>query len=264
MWEHKHAATEAEKSRAVRLIDATANAAEIAAPTPQPRPVRSWHRVAAWTEQQKRSHDEKISRLQQEDQEHAKAEHIARLKTVASVPDHYADASLDDVRDVPAEYRSNYARTVERVKRILEEPGMLVLLGTRGSGKTHIACAAVNAMCARREPALYRRAHDLYVELRSSYRAQGGPSEAAIIRRASTTRLLVIDEIQVASGSEWETNTLTSIIDARYANDRPAILISNLQPSEFAARVGDSIASRLAEVGEIIVCNWGSLRGRKQ
>ena len=72
--------------------------------------------------------------------------------------------------------------------------------------------------------------------------------------------LLVLDEIQVRSDTEWENSVLTDLIDSRYAAVRSTLLIANLERSALAASLGDSVASRLEETGTIIPCDWPSFR----
>jgi DNA replication protein DnaC len=47
----------------------------------------------------------------------------------------------------------------------------------------------------------------------------------------STVPLLVLDEVGVQYGTESEQNTLFQIIDRRYRDRRPLVLMANLQPA---------------------------------
>jgi DNA replication protein DnaC len=53
---------------------------------------------------------------------------------------------------------------------------------------------------------------------------------------------------------------LTHIIDGRYGNERPTILISNLTAGELTASLGDSITDRMRQGGGIIEITGASHR----
>jgi DNA replication protein DnaC len=105
-------------------------------------------------------------------------------------------------------------------------------------------------------------AYTLFGSLREAMATTGG--EMPLIRDLSAVGLLVIDEIQERADTQFEDRTLTNLIDARYYGMRPTILIGNLRPSEFAARIGSSIASRIRETGGVIEFNGPSFRDKPQ
>jgi len=184
-------------------------------------------------------------------------ERASTLRSAAGVLERYATATLNGVA-----VNEQYAVAIARLRGLLDEPAMIALVGQRGTGKTHAASATVNGFCLAGRSAMYTRATDVYLAVRETFRNSGGASEAEILRRYTRPALLVVDEIQIGAGSEWEGNTLTHIIDERYASLRSTILIANLTPEDFVKRIGDSIASRLQETGGIVLCTWPSFRAR--
>jgi len=76
--------------------------------------------------------------------------------------------------------------------------------------------------------------------------------------------LLVIDEVQERGETEFENQKLTAIIDARYRQQRPTLMIGNYKnKAEFAASISPSIVSRIQECGGAIHCDWPSFRTNK-
>jgi DNA replication protein DnaC len=154
--------------------------------------------------------------------------------------------------------------------------GIIALIGPRGTGKTHMACGVVNTFnClpgyAYAEPcgayglhehrwALYRRAFDIFSEIKQTFSRKDGATQRDVIDYLARANLLVIDEIQVRSESAWENDVLTNLVDQRYADGRPTVLISNLNYAPFLDCVGDSIASRMLEVGAVKEADWPSFR----
>jgi hypothetical protein len=72
--------------------------------------------------------------------------------------------------------------------------------------------------------------------------------------------LLVIDEVQVRSNTEWETNQLTGLIDTRYGTRATTLLVANLPAQELLDHLGTSAAGRLVEDGGIVTCAGPSYR----
>lgn len=148
--------------------------------------------------------------------------------------------------------------------------GIVAIVGPRGTGKTHMSCALVNLFnmlatvtaghYGKPGVPLYRRALDLFTEIKSTFGRRDEKSHARTVQEWADASLLVIDEVQVRSESAWENDIITNLIDRRYAEMRPTVLVSNLEVGPFLESVGDSVASRLLEVGSIIRADWPSFR----
>jgi DNA replication protein DnaC len=147
--------------------------------------------------------------------------------------------------------------------------GGLWLIGPPGAGKTHLGSAIVNhAIRERYLNARIHTVHDVMRMLRERFgvkAAKAWEDEAdttdSLVRRLGEAPLLVLDEIGVARGSDWETEQLFSIVDERYRLELPTILISNLPPAELKPVLGDRVYDRLREGAAQVLCNWPSHRG---
>jgi DNA replication protein DnaC len=97
----------------------------------------------------------------------------------------------------------------------------LVLLGSNGVGKTHLASALVKLMNGK-----LITAYEMYALYRSCFSGQN--SEIKLLHEFSTYPLLVIDEFGRTKGSEAEENFLSAILDARHSDGLPTMILSNL------------------------------------
>lgn len=141
---------------------------------------------------------------------------------------------------------------------------LVALLGDRGCGKTQLAVAVLRAACSSLVPCRYVVAADLFRELRCSFR-DGGPSELEVLAPYRSAGVLVIDELHERAHSDFERREFVNLIDHRYRECRPTLLISNEQVSAFEEAVGPSVASRINEVGEAIICEgWPNFREGKK
>jgi DNA replication protein DnaC len=139
--------------------------------------------------------------------------------------------------------------------------GITALVGGRGTGKTRMA-AEVCREFASSDPT-YTTAMELFLRIRSTYDRDSKESEKSVIEDLADASILVIDEVQERGNSEWEDRLLTHIIDRRYGNERPTILIANLTKKELAGSLGASIVSRLQETGGVIEMTGPSHRTKK-
>lgn len=161
--------------------------------------------------------------------------------------------------------------TLSSAWRIVEQGGTACLLGQRGTGKTQLACELARAFIAKRVdagkdedvPVLYVRAMELFAALRGAYRKGSDQTEMDVLARFRKVPLLIIDEIQERGETDFEDRTLVLLLDQRYGDMRPTLILSNLARAELAASLGKSVVSRIQEVGTVIECNWQSYRTAK-
>jgi DNA replication protein DnaC len=148
------------------------------------------------------------------------------------------------------------------LRGMIRKPALNALLGTRGPGKTHMACAMVREACRCGKSARYSTALDIFRAIRGTWGKQekGEESESKVITKLERADVLIIDEVQVRSESAWENTILSDLIDHRYGFIKSTLLIANLEPKALAANVGESIASRLLGSGKVMVCDWPSFR----
>ena len=84
--------------------------------------------------------------------------------------------------------------------------------------------------------------------------------------RYGKASFLVIDEIgRTESGATAtvEKHCLYRIINERYNNRLPAVLISNLSQKDFIAYLGQASVDRLTESADFCIFDWESYRAQK-
>ena len=99
------------------------------------------------------------------------------------------------------------------------------LCGNCGTGKTLLACIIIEAVCRQGHAGHYTTAFKMIQQIRKGYGRDGSVNQ--YIREYVKKPLLVIDEIGVQHGSQDERVLLYQVIDDRYNDIKPTILISN-------------------------------------
>ncbi|WP_458736956.1 ATP-binding protein [Pseudomonas chlororaphis] len=159
------------------------------------------------------------------------------------------------------------ARYAAEFKQIAEAGRCLLLLGKPGTGKTHLSVAIANEIMAKSSAtAVYRTIGSVLQAIRATYDHTSEQSESQILSSLIGPSLLILDEIGVSKEkpSDFELTTLFSIINGRYEELRPTVIVSNLDARALATAIGDRCADRLREGGVIVVpFEWESQRGKE-
>lgn len=125
----------------------------------------------------------------------------------------------------------------------------LALIGRHGTGKTHLACA-----CLRERGGRYTTARGLVQRILSASCRWDERD------RFANAGLLVIDEIPSGAMRDVEYDVLYDVLDARYAERRPCVLVANATAAQFRGVLRPALADRFAEVGIAVGCEWESWR----
>lgn len=136
----------------------------------------------------------------------------------------------------------------------------LWLLGTPGTGKTHLAAATMREVMAADKRAVYVTLRGLVRRIRATWSRESGETESDVIEDLGRVPLLVIDEVGASLGTEAERAHLFDVVDARYQLQRPVLLVSNLPVGELRGELGDRLFDRLREGATVQVFDWQSRR----
>jgi DNA replication protein DnaC len=208
--------------------------------------------LANMTAEEIAAHDAEIKR-QEEEQE--QRERIERYKR-SGVPERYYNESLDTYK-ITNEMQKAAARAIGEFLREIKCGAFrtLVLIGSAGTGKTHLACGVVREYGGK-----YATAPDIVEVIRRAKSFSADQTEQQIIDSYSHKSLLIIDEIGRGIAATDEKYMLYQIINARYNTRKPTVLISNFTKADFLQYIGVAAADRLVESGDIVEMTGESFR----
>lgn len=173
-----------------------------------------------------------------------------RVEAAANIPPLYQNASVDNFilpSDNPVD-RSQLATVVLNVRGYVREyphvpkPGLL-FIGPPGTGKTHLAVAALRGLIARGFEGIFFDFQALLNHIRSGYDKASGTMDREAYRSALDTEILVLDDLGAHRVTDWLEDTVTSIVTHRCNHRKPTIITTNLRDPE----AGDQRGSGLQE-----------------
>lgn len=136
----------------------------------------------------------------------------------------------------------------------------MIMVGGVGTGKTLLASAMLESLVDKHE-CLIIKVIDLVRSLKATWSKDSTETEEGLIKFYCKEDLLIIDEVGSQFGSDTEKLFIFDIIDGRYQDMKPTILISNLDIEGVKESIGDRCVDRLREGGgSMIAFNWKSLR----
>lgn len=193
------------------------------------------------------------------------AEKLERMLGNSMIPKRFQGKSFDQFKadnakqskalDTCREYAENFKANASAGR-------CLILLGKPGTGKTHLATAIADHVIRHSVvSAAYRTVSGLLTYIKGSYDRDSDYSEGDAMKALAGPGLLIIDEVGATKPTEFEQAMLFQVINSRYEQMRPTIVISNLDPVDLPAVLGDRCVDRLREGGGLaLVFDWASAR----
>lgn len=224
---------------------------------PEPR----WTGCSLCKEEKRREEDAQYAEMKKQEEQ----EKIERRLNKAGIPVRFRDRSLENfiadsenkktalavARDYFENFRENY-----------KSGATLIFSGKAGTGKSHLAIAIALGLMPK-YTALYLNAMDAIRMIRDTWRKDSEQSESDILNLLGSIDLLVIDEVGVQTGTDNEQMLMFDIVNRRYRDAMPTILLTNLNVQGFKDYMTERSYDRLRENGKWVTFDWESYRGKK-
>jgi DNA replication protein DnaC len=173
----------------------------------------------------------------------------------AKIPDRYLNCHFQNYQlSNPSQQKAfGYAS-----KLAMEFPSVergLLLMGTVGVGKTHLAVSIIKALTERGFSSIFYEFGSLLKEIQDSYNPKTQASELKILSSVFQADILVLDEIGASKPTDWVRDTMSHIINTRYNDKKLTIFTTNYMDERKADkeetledRIGVRMRSRLFEM----------------
>ena len=159
--------------------------------------------------------------------------------------DYYSDAVLPQVKTSPrALMERNLKHCKDYARYFAQGAGNLLLSGSTGLGKTHLALSIGYAVGEQGYSVCYETAASLFSKLE---RARFTRSEDAMAQaeKFETCDLLIIDDLGTEMPGQFVTAAIYGLLNQRLLEGKPMVITTNLNVDETAKRYSPQVASRL-------------------
>jgi len=173
----------------------------------------------------------------------------------ARIPKRYTDCHfysyrvLNPSQDRAFRYSSRLAMEYPAIER------GLLLMGTVGVGKTHLAVSILKSLTERGFNCLFYEFGALLKGIQDSYNSVSQTSELKVLQPIFDAEVLVLDEIGASKPTDWVRDTMAHIINMRYNDKKLTIFTTNYlderrteKDETLEDRVGVRLRSRLFEM----------------
>jgi DNA replication protein DnaC len=184
----------------------------------------------------------------------ADPQRMKRLRTLGNL-DAFADKTFATFNaDLPMLTPTQHQSLQDALKMAMnyaERPeGWLLLEGTYGCGKTHLAAAVGNARLQYETAVLFITTPDLLDHLRSTYGADSESGYDEMFDRLRNAPMMILDDLGVENPSAWAQEKLFQLLNHRYSHQLPTVITTNadldmLDPRIRSRLLDDTIIHRI-------------------
>jgi len=183
----------------------------------------------------------------------------------AGIPERFQNRTLGTFNaTTPAQrealaYAIDYAANFDKV---MATGRSALFIGKPGTGKTHLAVGiGLQVMREQNRAVLFTTVMRAIRRIKDTWVKGSNESESQAIAALVFPDLLILDEVGVQFGSDFERNILFDVLNERYEKRRPTILLSNLSQDDVTGYMGERIIDRIREDGgKLVPFVWESHR----
>ena len=140
---------------------------------------------------------------------------------------------------------SNLERARAYVKSFPKKGGNLLLVGTTGTGKTHISTAIAREIIPMGYDVIYDSIHNIVSDFESDKFRSGYSQQEQKSEKYLECDLLIIDDLGTEFTNQFSISCIYNLLNTRANHGKSTIISTNLSPDELSSKYEGRIYSRL-------------------
>lgn len=190
---------------------------------------------------------------------HERLRRISNLDAYASK--NFENFTVDYPGLEPSEKASLQAAITAATEFTKNLDGWLLLEGTYGCGKTHLAAAIGNLRLQQGDVVMFMTVPDVLDHLRSTFAPTSEVTYDETFDRIRNIHLLILDDLGAESSSSWAQEKLYQIFNHRYSHRLPTVITTNVDLEKLDPRIRSRLSDEtLTRRGKIIAPDYRSTR----
>lgn len=145
--------------------------------------------------------------------------------------------------------KANLAAAKNYVRDFAKRQDNLLLIGTTGTGKTHISTAIARELIHQGYDVIYDSTQNIISDFEADRFRNGYGREENRSEKYLDCRLLIIDDLGTEFSNQFTLSTLYNLLNTRQNKGLATIISTNLSPDELARKYEDRIFSRIIGSG---------------
>jgi len=177
----------------------------------------------------------------------------------------FANFSLREDESLEAGMVKSLEKANRAALAFSEKPnGWLVITGSYGCGKTHLAAAIANSRAGMGKPPIFVTAPDLFDHLRATFSPTSTVSYDRRFDKIRTAPLLILDDLSTRSVSTWVREKLYQLFNYRYNAEMPTVITTAETLDEIDPRLRSRMLdTRLCTIYAITAPSYHGTRGKR-
>ncbi|RKD71403.1 DNA replication protein DnaC [Sinobaca qinghaiensis] len=147
----------------------------------------------------------------------------------------------------------------------LTAPGNLLLTGSYGLGKSHLAVSVLKGVLDQGHTGIFISVPKLLTKLKATYNKNSQYAEDDLLTVLEQADCLVLDDIGAEHGSDhsgsWSTSKVFEIVDSRIG--KHTIFTTNLNGRDLQRKIGERNFSRMMQHTQVLTLNGADHRLRQ-
>jgi len=170
----------------------------------------------------------------------------------------FGNFSLREPERLPLEVQNNLENVFRVAQEFSEEPrGWLVMTGTYGCGKTHLAAAIGNYRKGMGDDPIFVVVPDLLDHLRATFSPSSNVSYDEMFNRVKEASILILDDLGTQSATPWAREKLYQIFNERYNAKLPTVITMSCNLEDLDARIRSRMLDgRVCTIYEILAPSY--------
>lgn len=196
----------------------------------------------------------------------ARVDKMARMKRLdgAMIPERHSDSAFTNFETKTHGQASTLSECIAYAQAFLnkcEKHANFIMVGSTGTGKTHLACATAKTLLKNGLFVRYITSEELAQRVMNAWdKDTKDQSEESVIYDICQYDLLILDEYGLHDRDK-RLEIIHRVLTARYDRKKPTMLISNFTMKQLKADLGDRLWSRFQHDGlKTVECKWADAR----